>query len=268
MNFTDFFIHRAVTTTLLMAAILIFGIFGYSTLPVSDLPQVEYPTIQVSASLPGPNPDTMASTVATPLERQFTTIAGIDSMSSSSSLGRTTITLQFTLEQNIDAAAQDVQAAISQASRSLPPDMPTPPSYSKVNPADQPVLFLSVRSKTMMLSAVDEYATNLLIQRIAMVSGVAQVQIYGTQKYAVRVQVDPAKLSSKGISLDEVRDSLTRNNVNLPAGALYGTNRQFSGASKFAIVERRAIPADDYRVPEQQPRQIGARRQGTRQRPE
>ena len=228
MNFTDFFIHRAVTTTLLMAAILIFGIFSYSTLPVSDLPQVEYPTIQVSASLPGANPDTMASTVATPLERQFTTIAGIDSMSSSSSLGRTTITLQFTLERNIDAAAQDVQAAISQASRSLPPDMPTPPSYSKVNPADQPVLFLSVRSKTMMLSAVDEYATNLLIQRIAMVSGVAQVQIYGTQKYAVRVQVDPAKLSSKGISLDEVRDSLTRNNVNLPAGALYGTNRQFT----------------------------------------
>ena len=228
MNFTDFFIRRAVTTTLLMAAILIFGIFSYYKLPVSDLPQVEYPTIQVSASLPGANPDTMASTVATPLERQFTTIAGIESMSSSSSLGRTTITLQFSLERDIDAAAQDVQAAISQASRTLPPDMPTPPAYSKVNPADQPVLFLTVRSKTMALSAVDEYATNLLIQRIAMVSGVAQVQIFGTQKYAVRVQVDPAKLSSKGISLDEVRDALTKNNINLPAGALYGKDRQFT----------------------------------------
>ncbi len=228
MNFTDFFIRRAVTTTLLMAAILIFGIFSYTTLPVSDLPQVEYPTIQVSASLPGANPDTMATTVATPLERQFTTIAGIDSMSSSSSLGRTSITLQFSLERDIDAAAQDVQAAISQASRSLPPDMPAPPSYSKVNPGDQAVLYLTVRSNTMALSAVDEYATNLLIQRMAMVSGVAQVQIYGTQKYAVRVQVNPAKLASTGISLDEVRESLTRNNVNLPAGALYGEDRQFT----------------------------------------
>jgi hydrophobic/amphiphilic exporter-1 (mainly G- bacteria), HAE1 family len=228
VNFTDFFIRRAVTTTLLMAAILIFGLFSYSTLPVSDLPPVEYPTIQVSASLPGANPDTMASTVATPLERQFSTIAGIDNMSSTSSLGRTNITLQFSLDRDIDAAAQDVQSAISQASRSLPPNMPTPPSYNKVNPADQPVLYLTLRSKTMPLWQVDEYAQNMLIQRIAMVSGVAQVQVFGTQRYSVRVQADPDRLASKGISLDEVREALTRNNVNLPAGALYGEQRQFT----------------------------------------
>ncbi len=228
MNFTDFFIRRAVTTTLIMAAILIFGIFGYRTLPVSDLPPVEYPTISVDASLPGANPDTMAATVATPLERQFSTIAGIDNMSSSSQLGRTTITIQFSLERDIDAAAQDVQAAISQAARSLPPSMPAPPSYRKVNPADQPILYLSLLSDTMPLSTVDEYAQTLLAQRISMVGGVAQVQVYGTQKYAVRVQVDPEKLASRGIGIEEVRQALSSGNVNLPAGALYGENKAYT----------------------------------------
>ena len=241
MNFTDFFIRRAVTTTLIMVAILIFGIFAYRTLPVSDLPPVEYPTISVEAGLPGANADTMAATVATPLERQFSTIAGIDNMSSSSQLGRTSITIQFTLDRDIDAAAQDVQAAISQAGRSLPPNMPAPPSYRKVNPADQPVLFISLVSKTMPLSAVDEIAQTLLAQRISMVSGVAQVQVFGSQKYAVRVQADPEKLASRGIGLEEVREALNRGNVNLPAGALYGetkaytvqANSQLSSAAGF-----------------------------------
>ncbi len=228
MNFTDFFIRRAVSTTLIMAAILIFGIFGYRTLPVSDLPPVEYPTLSVEASLPGANPDTMAATVATPLERQFSTIAGIDNMSSSSQLGRTTVTIQFKLDRDIDAAAQDVQAAISQAARSLPPDMPAPPSYRKVNPADQPILFISLLSDTMPLSTVDEYAQTLLAQRISMVSGVAQVQVFGSQKYAVRVQVDPEKLASRGIGLEEVRQSLSRGNVNLPAGVLYGETKSYT----------------------------------------
>jgi len=228
MSFTDFFIRRPVATTLLMAAILIFGLFGYRSLPVSDLPPVEYPTISVSAALPGASPETMASTVATPLERQFSTIAGIDNMSSSSSLGSTNITLQFVLERDIDAAAQDVMAAISQASRSLPPDMPSPPSYNKVNPADQPVLYMSLRSDTLEPSSLSEYADTTLAQRFSMVSGVAQVQVYGLMKYAVRVQVDPDKLASRGIGIDEVREALVRGNVILPSGALYGDHKSYT----------------------------------------
>ena len=162
MHFTDIFIRRAITTTLLMAGILIFGILSYTTLPVSNLPAVEYPTIQVSASLPGANPDTMASSVATPLEAEFSTIAGINSMSSSSSLGTTSITLQFDLSRDIDAAAQDVQAAISRAGGNLPTNMPTPPSYQKVNPAEQPILYIAVSSKTMSLSQLDEYAETMM----------------------------------------------------------------------------------------------------------
>ncbi|MBL8215549.1 MAG: efflux RND transporter permease subunit [Bryobacterales bacterium] len=228
MNFTAFFIRRAVTTTLLMAALLIFGILGYVTLPVSDLPPVEYPTLQVRASLPGANPDTMASTVATPLERAFLTIAGLESMSSTSSLGNTNITLQFSLDRDIDAAAQDVQSALSQASRSLPADMPTPPSYNKVNPADQPVVYMGLWSETLPPYVVDDYAQNLLAQRISSLSGVAQVNVFGSQKYAVRVQVDPEKLASRGIGLNEIREALARSNVNLPAGALYGTSRAYT----------------------------------------
>lgn len=228
MNFTAFFIHRPVATTLLMAAILIFGVFGYISLPVSDLPPVEYPTISVTAGLPGASPDTMASTVATPLERQFSTIDGIETMSSTSSLGRTSITLQFVLERNIDDAAQDVTAAISRATRSLPPSMPSPPSYSKVNPADQPVLYMALRSKTLLPSRVSEYADTALAQRISMVSGVAQVEVYGLQKYAVRVQVDPDKLASRGIGIDEVRDTIVRGNVILPSGALYGDQKAYT----------------------------------------
>jgi HAE1 family hydrophobic/amphiphilic exporter-1 len=197
MNIAEIFIRRPVMTTLIMAAILIFGIMGYHQLPVNDLPNVDFPTLLVTANLPGASPETMASAVATPLERQFSTIAGIDSMTSSSTLGNTQITLQFDLSRDIDAAAQDVQAAITGAARQLPSDMPSPPSYRKVNPADQPVLYLALSSPTLPLSTVNDYAETLLAQRISMVSGVAQVMVHGAQKYAVRVQLDPKALASR-----------------------------------------------------------------------
>ncbi|HTF99406.1 MAG TPA: efflux RND transporter permease subunit, partial [Nitrospirota bacterium] len=185
MNLSDPFIRRPVMTTLIMAAILLFGIMAYFQLPVSDLPNVDFPTILVNASLPGASPDTMASAVATPLERQFSTIAGLDNMTSVSAIGMTQITLQFNLSRNIDAAAQDVQAMITKAARLLPPNMPTPPTYQKVNPADQPIIYISLNSATLPLYMVDEYAETTMAQRISMISGVAQVQVFGSQKYAV-----------------------------------------------------------------------------------
>jgi HAE1 family hydrophobic/amphiphilic exporter-1 len=214
-------------TTLVMSGILLFGLLGYRYLPVSDLPNVDYPTILVQASLPGASPETMASAVATPLERQFTTIAGVDSMSSVSALGLTQITIQFTLSRNIDAAAQDIQAAIGKAARQLPPNMPTPPTYNKVNPADQPILFMALTSDTLPLSTVDDYGETLLAQRISMVDGVAQVFVYGAQTYAVHVQLDPNAMASRGIGIDEVENAVTKGNVNLPTGTLYGKNQAF-----------------------------------------
>src|ERR1035441_5964690 len=202
MNVPELFIRRPVMTTLVMSGILLFGLIGYSLLPVSDLPSVDYPTIQVSAGLPGANPETMASSVATPLEKQFSTIAGVDSMSSVSALGSVQITIQFTLDRNIDAAAQDVQAAIARAARQLPPNMPTPPTYQKVNPADSPILYLALSSPTLPLSTVDDYAETLLAQRISMINGVAKASVFGSQQYAVRVQVDPNKLAAYGIGID------------------------------------------------------------------
>ncbi len=199
MNLSELFIRRPVTTTLVMAGILIFGVMAYRLLPVSDLPNVDFPTIQVSAALPGASPETMASSVATPLERQFSTIAGLDNMSSTSTQGSTQITLQFNLSRNLDGAALDVQSAISAASRQLPPNMPSPPSYGKVNPADQPVIYLTLTSTTLPLSELDEYGEVMMAQRISTVSGVAQVQVYGPQKFAVRVQLDPRQLASRGI---------------------------------------------------------------------
>jgi HAE1 family hydrophobic/amphiphilic exporter-1 len=222
---TELFIRRPVLTTLFMAAILIFGVMAYQKLPVNDLPNVDFPTIQVSANLPGASPETMASAVATPLERQFSTIAGIDSMTSTSALGVTSITIQFTLERNIDAAGQDVQAAITKASPLLPPGMPTPPIYQKVNPADQPILYMALSSATLPLYTVDEYAQTFLAQRISTISGVAQVFIFGSQKYAVRVQVDPRALAARGIGLDEVEAAIARANVNKPTGTLSGPHQ-------------------------------------------
>ncbi len=222
MNISALFIKRPVMTTLVMLAILLFGIQGYRLLPVNDLPNVDFPTIQVNAFLPGATPETMASAVALPLEKQFSTIAGIDSMTSVSYQGSTTITLQFSLDRSLDAAALDVQSAISVAQGQLPTGMPTPPSYQKVNPADQPILYLALTSPTLPMSQVDEYGETLMAQRISMVSGVAQVQVYGSQKYAVRVQMDPNKLAAKGIGLDQVAAAVTGGNVNLPTGTLYG----------------------------------------------
>jgi HAE1 family hydrophobic/amphiphilic exporter-1 len=222
------FIRRPVMTTLIMGAILLFGILGYRALAVSDLPNVDYPTILVSASLPGANPTTMASAVATPLEKQFSTIAGIDSMTSSSSLGSTQVTLQFDLSRNIDGAAQDVQAAIARAGPQLPPNMPTPPTYNKVNPADSPILYLGMGSQTLPLYTVDKYAETMLAQRISMVKGVAQVQVYGSQKYAVRIQLDPRALAARSVGIDEVTTAVQNANVNMPTGTLYGEQRSFT----------------------------------------
>jgi len=228
VNIAELFIKRPVMTTLVMLAILLFGITAYRGLPVSDLPNVDFPTISVNASLPGANPDTMASAVAMPLEKQFSTIAGVDQMTSTNMLGSTSITLQFTLDRDIDAAAQDVQAMIAKAARDLPQNMPSPPSYQKVNPADQPILYLAISSPTMRLSDVDEYAETLLAQRLSMVSGVAQVSVYGAQKYAVRVQLDPRKLASQQIGIDEVSQAVQSGNVNLPTGTLWGEKQAFT----------------------------------------
>ena len=242
---SELFIRRPVATTLVMLAILVFGIAGYTLLPVSDLPSVDFPTIFVGANLPGASPETMASSVALPLEKQFSTIAGLDTMTSTNALGITQVTLQFALERDIDAAAQDVQAAIAKAARDLPPTLPTPPSYQKVNPADQPILYLTLTSPTLPLSEVDEYAETLIAQRVSMVSGVAQVGVYGSQKYAVRVQLDPDALASRGIGIDEVSQAVSNGNVNLPTGTLYGTHKAFTiqanGQRMSASAYRRLI---------------------------
>ncbi len=228
MNICAPFIKRPVMTTLVMVSVLLFGIMAYNRLPVSDLPNVDFPTILVNAALPGANPETIATAVATPLEREFSTISGLDSMSSSSSLGSVQITLQFDIRRNIDAAAQDVQAAISRAANQLPEDMPNPPSYRKVNPADQPILYLALTSPTLPLYTLNDYGETVMAQRISMVNGVAQVLVYGSQKYAVRIQLDPKALAYRGIGIDQVADAVRRANVNLPTGALYGTNRAFT----------------------------------------
>ena len=228
MTLPELCIRRPVMTTLLMLAFVVFGMFSYRLLPVAAIPRVDFPTIVVSAVLPGASPESMASSVATPLERQFATIAGLDSMTSTSGQGITTITMQFNLDRNIDGAALDVQAAITTAARKLPPEMTTPPSFQKVNPADQPVLYISLNSETLPLSAVDEYAETLMAQRISMLLGVAQVQVFGAQKFAVRVQVRPDALAAKGISIDEVRSAVAAANSNTPVGQLSGPDQSFT----------------------------------------
>ena len=228
MNLSEIFIRRPVMTTLVMLGILIFGIGSYGLLPVSDLPNVDFPTIQVSANLPGASPETMASSVATPLEQQFSSIAGITSMNSTSSLGSTQITLQFDLNRQIDGAAQDVQAAIAKSARQLPTSLPSPPSYRKVNPADQPILYISLRSEVLPLAEVNKYAETQLGQRLSTIDGVAQVNIFGSQKYAVRALVDPSSLSAKGIGMDEVANAISQGNSNQPTGTLYGKQQNLT----------------------------------------
>ncbi|HEV8520664.1 MAG TPA: efflux RND transporter permease subunit, partial [Burkholderiales bacterium] len=228
MNLSEIFIRRPVMTGLIMIGILAFGIVAYRSLPVAALPNVDFPTIQVSGTLPGASPETMASAVALPLEKEFSLIAGIDNMTSTSAVGTTQITLQFSLDRSIDAAAQDVQSAIARAAKQLPPTMTVPPSYRKVNPADAAIFYLVLTSDTLPLYAVDEYAETMMAQRISTISGVAQVQVFGSQKYAVHVQIDPRALATRGIGLDEVQQVVDQHNANVPVGTLYGQDRAFT----------------------------------------
>jgi HAE1 family hydrophobic/amphiphilic exporter-1 len=247
MNLSRLFIERPVMTVLVTMAIALFGAIAFRSLPVAALPTVDYPTIQVSATLPGANPETMAASVATPLEREFSTIAGIDSMSSTNTQGMSQITVQFDLSRNIDAAAQDIQSAISKAGGRLPPNMPRPPSFQKVNPAEQPVLYLTLTSKTLPQYTVNEYADTILAQRISMVAGVSRVQIFGEQKYAVRVQLNPDALSARNIGVDEVQQAIQGANTNLPTGRIDGAKQAFTidstGSLQSAAVYRPLIVA-------------------------
>jgi hydrophobic/amphiphilic exporter-1 (mainly G- bacteria), HAE1 family len=242
MSFTELFIRRPVMTTLVMAGILIFGIVAYRQLPVSDLPAVDYPTISVSASLSGASPETMASSVATPLEKQFSTIPGVETMTSTSTQGSTSISLQFALSRDIDAAAQDVQAAISQAQRQLPRDV-LPPSFRKVDPSSSPILYYALRTTTLPLPQLNEYAETFLAQRLSTIDGVAQVQVYGSMKYAVRIQIDPQQLAARNIGIDEVGTAIENGNVNLPTGTLWGTDKAYSVESQGQLTNAKDFGA-------------------------
>ena len=243
MNLPELCIRRPVMTTLLMLALLVFGIAAYPKLAVNELPNVDYPTIRVTASLPGASPEVMASAVATPLEAQLSTIPGVDAMNSSSSSDVTSITLTFELSRNIDAAAQDVQSAISAAQYQLPPGMPTPPILRKVNPADAPVLLLAMTSHTLPPSQLDEYAQTQLAQRLSMIDGVADVHVYGATKYAVRISIDPDRLAAAGIGIDQVQQAVTDANVNQATGTLYGPSQQFQVRTQGQLL--RAAPYND-----------------------
>jgi len=228
VNISEGFIKRPIATSLLMAAIALFGLVAYQQLPVSDLPNVDFPTLLVTAQLPGASPETMGASVATPLENQFSMIAGLESMTSVNSLGSTLVTLEFDLNRSLDGAAIDVQSAITQASRLLPQGMPTPPTFTKVNPADQPILYLVITSTTLPPWTLDEYAETRVAQRISMVSGVAQVQVLGSQKYAVHAQLDPHALAARQIGINEVETALRNWNVNVPAGTLIGPHKSYT----------------------------------------
>jgi len=240
VNISALFIRRPVMTTLVMAGVLIFGIVAYRGLPVSDLPAVDYPTITVSASLPGASPETMAASVATPLEKQFSTIAGLDVITSTSYQGSTSITLQFTLDRNIDAAAADVQAAITQTVRSLPQGI-VPPSYQKVDPSAAPIIVYALTSASLPLSTLDEYGETTIAQRLSTVSGVAQVQVYGAQKYAVRIQLDPQALAARQLGIDEVAQAVSDGNVNMPTGILWGTDRSYAVTADGQLMDAAAF---------------------------
>src|SRR5713101_806480 len=247
MTLSELCIRRPVMTSLMTASIIAFGVFGFRLLPVSALPKVDFPTIAVTATLPGASADTMAASVAGPIERQLSTIAGISSMSSSSSQGLSVITIQFDLNRNIDGAALDVQTALTVAARKLPIEMTIPPSFRKVNPADFPVLYMNLNSPTLPLSVVDEYAETTLSQQISQLPGVAQVLVYGAQKFAVRVQVDPVAAAARGISLDDVRSVVAKTNSSTPVGTLSGRDRSVtllaSGAMRQASDYRNVVAA-------------------------
>jgi HAE1 family hydrophobic/amphiphilic exporter-1 len=241
MNFCEAFVRRPVMTVLVMSGLLIFGLAAYRLLPVSTLPNVDFPTIQVSADLPGANPETMASSVATVLEKEFSTIAGIEEMTSVSGQGVTRITIQFALDRDIDAAAQDVNSAIASAARRLPATMPSPPSFRKVNPGDYAIYYLALTSDTVPLSSVNEYAETYLAQRISTINGVAQVNVFGQQKYAVRVQLDPNALAARGVGINEVEQAVSNANVNIPTGTLYGRERIYAVQSTGQLANAAAF---------------------------
>ncbi|MEA2945296.1 MAG: hypothetical protein QOI40_626, partial [Alphaproteobacteria bacterium] len=237
MNISEPFIRRPVATTLMMAALAFVGLVSYPFLPIAPLPQVDFPTIQVTANFQGASAETMASSVAAPLERQFAQIPGVSQLTSLSALGATTITIQFDLNRNIDSAGQDVQAAITVASKTLPQGMTTPPSYKKVNPADSPIIMLSVRSDTMPLTTVDDYVDLYLAQQISQVSGVAQVSIFGDRTPSIRVQVDPAKLASSGVTLEEIRSMLVSSTSNAAKGTINTDKTSFTISANDQILE-------------------------------
>src|SRR3974390_976166 len=242
MNISETCIRRPVLTTLMTASLIVFGVFAYRLLPVAALPAVDFPTIQIIAQLPGASPETMAASVASPIERQLSTIAGISSMNSSSSLGITQITIQFDLGRNIDGAALDVQTALATAARLLPVEMTTPPTFRKVNPGDFPVLYVSLRSDTVPLSTVDDYAETVLAPQISQLPGIAQVLVYGAQKFAVRVQVNPTEAAARNISLDDVRGVVAKANSSTPVGTLTGPKQSVTLTATGAIEH-----AADYR---------------------
>ena len=248
MNISRRFIQYPVMTTLLMVALLIFGGIAYSSLPVSELPNVDFPTIQVYASLAGADPETIASTIAGPLENAFSTIPGIDSMTSSSVQGSVTITIQFALDRNIDAAGTDVQAAISSALSKLPKTMVNPPTFQKVNPTDDPVLFLVMSSKTLPLTIVDEYADTLLARQLSQVSGVAQVDVFGAAQYAVRIQADPAALVARGIGIDKLAAGIQNSSVDQATGATNGPTDAQIIQTQRAAGKRGRIQEPDHRL--------------------
>jgi len=241
VNVSSLFIRRPIATSLIMLGIAVFGVIAYRALPVSDLPNVDFPTLNISAGLPGGDPGTMASAIASPLERQFTTIAGIDEMSSSSSTGSSNVTLQFDLSRDIDSAAVDVQTAIAAVMPLLPAGMPAPPSFRKFNPADQPIMYLGLTSNTLPMSQLDDYAETLIAPRISMVNGVSQVQVQGAQKYAVRVQVDPEKLRAEGVGLNQVNQALQNWNVNLPTGQLFGGSETYNIQARGQLMNAAAF---------------------------
>lgn len=242
MNLGSIFIVRPVMTTLVMVAILFFGLISYRNLPISDLPNVDYPTLQVTSSLPGASAETMASAVSMPLEKQFATIAGLTQMTSTSTLGQSLITLQFDQARNMDGAALDVQAAITAASKQMPPQMTIPPTFAKVNPASQPVIYLAVSSDTLPLHEVDYYAETLIAQRVSRVGGVAQVQVNGSQVYAVRVQVNPQRLASYNLGIDDVMNAVVNANQNQPTGTIWGKHQAFTIQS----TNGQLLKAEDY----------------------
>jgi hydrophobic/amphiphilic exporter-1 (mainly G- bacteria), HAE1 family len=253
MNLSGLFIRRPIMTTLVMAGIIIFGWMSYQSLSISNLPSVDYPTIQVTAARPGASPETMAASVARPLEKQFSSIAGLDSLNSTSTFGKAQLTLQFTLNRSIDDAAQDVEAAISAAAGQIPNDLPNPPTYSKVNPADQPILYLYLDSPTLPLSDVDNYAETYLAQKLSTINGVAQVSVYGSQKYAARIQLNPQALAAHKIGIDQVQTAIQSGNVNLPTGSLSGAHKNFNiqtnGQLQDAAAYRKLIVAYENGAP-------------------